>query len=194
MERDGVFRRTGTLNKPPRPLLNAIQSLKARHMLKESEVNRHLDEMFAKYPRIVEKFGHQGAEHDELFEAGYGHRGGDSCDGCDRARVVKRTPERKDDRPRMHYGNIASGDAVVKDAGTRDRIAQEEGILCFEMEAAGLMDTFPCVVVRGVCDYADSHKNKRWQAYAAATAACYTKELLGEVDPQGVETLGVASE
>lgn len=91
-------------------------------------------------------------------------------------------------------GNIASGDAVVKDGPTRDRIAREEGILCFEMEATGLMDTFPCVVIRGVCDYADSHKNKQWQPYAAATAACYAKELLGEVDPQGVESLGLASE
>jgi nucleoside phosphorylase len=46
------------------------------------------------------------------------------------------------------------------------------------MEAAGLMDRFPCLVIRGICDYADSHKNKRWQAYAAATAAAYAKELL----------------
>ena len=60
----------------------------------------------------------------------------------------------------------------MKDGPTRDRIAREEEILCFEMEAAGLMDTFPCVVIRGVCDYADSHKNKQWQRYAAATAAC----------------------
>jgi nucleoside phosphorylase len=61
------------------------------------------------------------------------------------------------------------------------------------MEAAGLMDTFPCVVIRGVCDYADSHKNKQWQPYAAMTAACYAKELLGVVDRQGVEDLQVAS-
>jgi len=46
------------------------------------------------------------------------------------------------------------------------------------MEAAGLMNDFPCVIVRGICDYADSHKNKRWQQYASATAAAYAKELL----------------
>ncbi|GAB7349483.1 hypothetical protein MBLNU459_g0195t1 [Dothideomycetes sp. NU459] len=57
------------------------------------------------------------------------------------------------------------------------------------MEAAGLMDNFPCVVVRGICDYADSHKNKRWQPYAAATAAAYAKELLGVIDAQGVDEL-----
>jgi hypothetical protein len=193
MERDGVFRRTGTLNKPPRPLLNAVQSLKARHMLKDSEVNEHLAVMLTKYPKLATKFRYQGKEHDELFEASYGHATRSTCAECDRSRLCNR-PARTDDHPQIHYGNIASGDQVVKDAPTRDRIAREEGILCFEMEAAGLMDTFPCVVIRGVCDYADSHKNKRWQAYAAATAACYAKELLGEVDAVGVEQLGPASE
>ena len=94
---------------------------------------------------------------------------------------------RKDDEPRVHYGNIASGDEVVKDASTRDRIAREEGILCFETEAAGLMDTFPCVVIRGISDYADSHKNKAWQGYAAAVAAAYAKDLLGYVLPVEVK-------
>ncbi|KAE9574809.1 hypothetical protein CGMCC3_g9329 [Colletotrichum fructicola] len=51
------------------------------------------------------------------------------------------------------------------------------------MEAAGLMDTFPCIVIRGICDYSDSHKNKAWQGYAAATAAAYARELLSNVAP-----------
>lgn len=50
--------------------------------------------------------------------------------------------------------------------------------MCFEMEAAGLMNDFPCLVIRGICDYADSHKNKTWQAYAAATAAACAKDIL----------------
>jgi hypothetical protein len=49
------------------------------------------------------------------------------------------------------------------------------------MEAAGVMNTFPCLVIRGICDYADSYKNKLWQQYAAATAAAYAKLLLGVV-------------
>lgn len=57
------------------------------------------------------------------------------------------------------------------------------------MEAAGLMDSFPYVVVRGVCNYADSHKNKRWQPYAAATVACYAKELLSVIDVHSVYEL-----
>ena len=194
MEKDGVFRRTGTLNKPPKPLLSAVQALKATHRRKGSEVPRHLEEMLANNPVMAEGYGHQGQEHDELFDASYSHLAGDTCDGCDRSRLVQRLPKRKDDQPKVHYGNIASGDEVVKDGPTRDRIAKEEGVLCFEMEAAGLMDAFPCVVIRGVCDYADSHKNKRWQAYAATTAACYAKELLGVVERQGIDELGLASE
>jgi hypothetical protein len=57
-------------------------------------------------------------------------------------------------------------------------LMRELDVLCFEMEAAGLMDGFPCLVIRGICDYADSHKNKGWQAYAAATAAAYAKEMI----------------
>jgi nucleoside phosphorylase len=64
----------------------------------------------------------------------------------------------------------------MRDAAKRDKVSSEPGgVLCFKMEAAGLMNSFPCLVIRGICDYADSHKNKRWQAYAVATAAAYAK-------------------
>ena len=53
-----------------------------------------------------------------------------------------------------------------------------QNVLCFEMEAAGIVNTLPCLVVRGICDYSDSHKNKRFQESAAATAASYAKLLL----------------
>ncbi len=69
----------------------------------------------------------------------------------------------------------------MRDAEKRDQLGKQHDALCFEMEAAGLMDVFPCLIVRGICDYSDSHKNKDWQRYAAATAAAYAKELLGEV-------------
>src|SRR5207237_6632224 len=87
--------------------------------------------------------------------------------------------ERTNNAPVVHYGTIASGNQVMRDGKTRDEISSEfGGVLCFEMEAAGLMISFPCLVIRGICDYADSHKNKKWQPYAAATAAAYAKEVL----------------
>ena len=69
----------------------------------------------------------------------------------------------------------------------RDTVSAElGGVLCFEMEAAGLMNKFPCLVIRGICDYADSHKNKKWQAYAAGTAAACAKEVLLVIPPAEV--------
>lgn len=63
----------------------------------------------------------------------------------------------------------------------RENLRLKTGALCFEMEAAGLMMDFPCIVIRGICDYADTHKNKQWQGYAALAAASYAKELLAYV-------------
>jgi nucleoside phosphorylase len=75
---------------------------------------------------------------------------------------------------------IASGDTVMKSAEDRDTIATRDNIIAFEMEGAGVWDNLPCVVIKGVCDYADSHKNKEWQSYAAATAASCMKAFLQE--------------
>ncbi|KAI4731796.1 hypothetical protein E4T49_00609 [Aureobasidium sp. EXF-10728] len=104
------------------------------------------------------------------------------------SRTVSR-PERgiEDDIPAIHYGPIASGNSLMKDTLMRDDLAIKEGILCFEMEAAGIMNNLPCLVVRGICDYSDSHKNKQWQGYAAMTAAAYTRDLLNVMLPRKVE-------
>lgn len=112
--------------------------------------------------------------------------GEDSCRFCDKTKVVKRKPRRK---LRVHYGLIASGNQVIKDAVFRDMLNKDLGgnVLCVEMEAAGLMTSVPCAVIRGICDYADSHKNKTWQKHAAAVAAAVAKELLGHVQPSDVD-------
>ena len=82
---------------------------------------------------------------------------------------------------------MTSGNQFIKDTVTRDRLSKElGGILCFEMEAAGLMNNFPCLVIREICDYSNSHKNKRWQPYAAATAAACAKELLNTMPGEAV--------
>jgi nucleoside phosphorylase len=75
----------------------------------------------------------------------------------------------------------------MKDALVRDSLAASEDVLCFEMEAAGLMNHFPCIVIRGICDYSDSHKNKEWQGFAAMVAAAYAKDLLCQILPSKVE-------
>jgi nucleoside phosphorylase len=89
----------------------------------------------------------------------------------------------------VHYGLIASGNQVIKDATFRDKLNKDLGgdVLCVEMEAAGILNNFPCLVIRGICDYSDSHKNMAWQEHASVVAAAFTKELLFTVQPSEVQ-------
>lgn len=183
---EGRFMRTGSLNRPPGVLLGAVNTLQARHFMEEPELINYLAEIPQKYPRMREAGTYPGSDHDQLFEAQYDHPvGNDTCADCDPVRTVNRFV-RSESVPAVHYGLIASGNQVMRDGVTRERLQQELNVLCFEMEAAGLMDDFPCLVIRGICDYADSHKAKRWQPYAAAVAAAYAKELLCTIPPNQV--------
>lgn len=183
------FEVRGHLNSPPRSVLNVMGRLQRKHVKEGSEIPKFLQGMGEKYPKMARPrrgpgFIHQGTEHDRLFHSNYIHQGRKgTCADCDGEQEVQRE-QRGDEDPEIHYGIIASGNSVIKDARKRDSICGKyRDILCFETEAAGLMNDFPCLVIRGICDYCDSHKNDRWQNYAAATAAAYAKELLSVADP-----------
>jgi nucleoside phosphorylase len=172
----GHLTRTSFLNAPPTVLLNALAKFRSNRYRGKSNLSAHL----ADISHLLE-FAHDNAEPDILFKSTYNHVEGPTCDPCSKDELVERTPRRSQDSI-VHYGTIASGNQVMKDGVTRDRLSSElSGVLCFEMEAAGLMNSFPCLVIRGICDYADSHKNKRWQPYAAATAAACAKEILSVI-------------
>ncbi|KAH7029852.1 putative kinesin light chain [Microdochium trichocladiopsis] len=174
----GSIARTGTLNTPPTILLNALAKLRAKDLLSDTRVLDHLSKISSS-----PKFASPGPTQDVLFHASSLHLGGATCAECRPADIVIREPRSTTD-PALFFGTIASGNQVMRDGVTRDRYSQDlGGVLCFEMEAAGLMNNLPCLVVRGICDYADAHKNKLWQPYAAATAAAVTKELLSIVPP-----------
>ena len=110
----------------------------------------------------------------------------DKGETIERARLAKIWANSREDRamrdpePLPHFGSMASGDQVIRDASYRDQLAEEKDIIAFEMEGAGMWDNFPTVVIKGVCDYADSHKNKAWHPYAAAVAAACMKAFLGQ--------------
>ncbi|KAH8588547.1 hypothetical protein B0O99DRAFT_600681 [Bisporella sp. PMI_857] len=192
----GVFFRTGTLNKPPHILCAAVGKLKARHIAHGHKLSDHLSKISANL-RLAPKFQYQGASKDQLFKANVVHsKGRKTCKDCCGAlnvNLVERK-ERHDTSPALHYGTIGSADQVIKDSTLRNKWAKKENIICFEMEAAGLMDSFPCLVIRGICDYADSHKNKIWQPYAAATAAAYAKELLNVISGAEVTKMRTVNE
>lgn len=79
---------------------------------------------------------------------------------------------------KIHFGKLGSSDQAMKSAVHRDAIVKEDGVLGFEMEGAGVWDIFPTIVVKSVCNYADSHKDNAWQMYAATRAAAMAKAML----------------
>jgi nucleoside phosphorylase len=166
-------------------LMANLQRLEAQHRRIGNPISKYLSEMLKRFPNMEEEYVYPGMENDQLFEASYIHNSGNTCQQCDRSKAVKRAP-RMGLAPRIHYGTIGSANEVIKDSETRDKLRKDLGILCVEMEAAGLLDELSCLVIRGICDYADSHKNKRWQPYAAATAAAYARELLSIIPAQEI--------
>ncbi|KAF5576103.1 ankyrin repeat [Fusarium pseudoanthophilum] len=171
----GTFEMTGALNK---------------HDLTGSRIPEYLKELEQKWPRLAPKYLRSDSLRDQLFKANYAHvdksaadgtvdgtvsliddqeaeesDGEDDCRLCDRGQTVKRKPREM----RVHYGLIASGNEVIKDSIFRDKLNRDLGgqVLCVEMEAAGLAHNFPC--------------------HAAAVAAAFAKELLGQVQSSDIE-------
>ncbi|KAF5637154.1 ankyrin repeat [Fusarium sp. NRRL 52700] len=202
------FERTGALDHPPQSLLTALTLLEAQQNLEGTKIPTYLEEVKKKWPMLASKFLRNDSLKDVLFKASYSHvkkstldgEGGgqesqdedededeehESCHLCDKSMTVKRSPRDMV----VHYGLIASGDGLIKGAIARNKLNKDLGghVLCIEMEAAGLMNHFPCLVIRGICDYADSHKNKDWQEHAAIVAAALAKELLQHVQADDIE-------
>lgn len=180
----------GHTNGVPGDLMAAVNNFRAQGRSKSTaDVSEALKHMRRKLDSDRQRqYDDPGPIRDRLFEDGYEHQGtaADDCrDCCDADYTISRSQRdgatRLLDQPAIHFGNIASSNQLQISAIERNRVQEEHDVLCFEMEAAGVMHEFPCVVVRGICDYADSHKNKGWQDYAAATAAACAKALLGNL-------------
>jgi nucleoside phosphorylase len=183
---DKAFERTGSLDAPPPILLTALNKLNALHERKGHQIASSVEGMVHNNPRLKRKYQRPEPNTDVLYKATFVHADASeecqvSCNAGTPEVIARDTRDAEQDDPVIHYGLIASADRLMKDARVRDLLAEKEEVLCFEMEAAGLMDQFPCVVIRGICDYSDTHKNDRWQGYAAAAAAAYAKELLNVI-------------
>ena len=188
--------RTGSLNGPPNILLNALSSLQSNHLMGDQKFPHLLSKVDVDYPKLRQTCSYPGSGQDKLFKPEYPHPEDKfTCAECDDDEKISRTgPERKPDQPLIRYGLIASGNQDMMDGITRKTLRKELYILCFDREAAGLMNTFPCLVIRGIYGYADSHQNRIWQPYAAATAAAYAKELLCIVPVSQVTQTRTATE
>ncbi|KAK5753005.1 hypothetical protein LTS12_016881 [Elasticomyces elasticus] len=185
----GGFVRTGALAPPPSVLLNAVRKLNvARSRVRTQDpLLAHLQKIETSVEK-PQRFRYPGADLDRLYLPDYVHSDREvSCRkcGCDAEKVVT---DESDDSDQdgddtaagsivVHEGTIAVGGKVMRNGVERDLLAKRYGVLCFEMEAAGAKNNFPCLIIRGISDYADSHKNDKWQPYAAAVAAAYAREL-----------------
>ncbi|KAG5754962.1 hypothetical protein H9Q72_006586 [Fusarium xylarioides] len=182
------FQHTASHNKPPELLLTAVAGLKTQCERKGLEIHDKASTIISNNKRLRAKYG-RPEDPDSLFAASVKHKSDPCHESCvmTPTDLIPRTPRQEPlEDVEVHYGTIASGNTLLKDAAKRDELSSKTNVLCFEMEAAGLMDGFRCLVIRGICDYCDSHKTDKWQGYAAMTAAVYAKQILGMIRPEAV--------
>ncbi|KAL4985113.1 hypothetical protein BDW68DRAFT_189921 [Aspergillus falconensis] len=203
--RGGFERKTGvkdTLGRPNREIQSLLAGLQLQRSRRELQAKtlRHLQAIQESQPR----WRCPSSVDDALFEASYQHKhnsltsphmclclentSDEVCKaaldtictqlGCDEGRICRRRTCTGSYSPRIHIGAVASADTVMKSGEHRDNLVKSEGVIGFEMEAAGVWNNISCIIIKGVCDYADSHKNKAWQAYAAAAGASTAKAFL----------------
>ncbi|GKU09246.1 unnamed protein product, partial [Fusarium langsethiae] len=187
------FQETGFLNQPPAILRAAVHGLLTQFKRSGHQLDKYIDNVLVENPRLKKEFQRPESSTDRLYYSSKVHPPEDqsscakACGDDPSTLVVRPVRTEYEDNPAIHHGLIASANRLMKDALTRDALATKKDVLCFEMEAAGLMNHFPCLVIRGICDYSDSHKNKEWQGFAAMMAAAYAKDLLRQIPPSKVE-------
>ncbi|KAL6699695.1 Pfs, NB-ARC and ankyrin domain protein [Trichoderma pleuroticola] len=181
------FRPTRFLDQPPMILRTAMSGLMAQYECEGHQLEKTIDIILERNPRLLRKYSRPHESSDRLYCNTFVHPSNDDSDctkSCGDDSLIVR-PRRTQDNNSLviHYGVIASANQLMENAIIRDKMSSEYDVLCFEMEAGGLMNSFPCLVIRGICDYLDSHKNKVWQGYASMTAAAYAKDLINRISP-----------
>jgi nucleoside phosphorylase len=193
------FSTTQFLDQPPTILRTAANGLKTQYEIHGHQLENAIEKVLSMKPRLRKRYSRPGTNTDRLYrpevihptgeQPGYHKTGCATTCGDSMTNLIPRSVRGAyDNDPEIHYGLVASADQLMENALVRDLLATEKGVLCFETEAAGLMNHFPCLVIRGICDYSDSHKNTEWHGYAAMTAAAYAKDLLYRIPPSKVET------
>lgn len=180
----GAIQISGHLNMPGQYLRNLVSALeqKQKVVTQRQQLQATLDSHVQTIvQQLADPVEYSRPQLDELFDSACAHQDENlKCSECcvDGKRVDR--PARPQPTSfRVHLGKIGCGDMVVKDSVMRDRLMKEHGLACFEMEAAAVAQHgVDYLIIRGMCDYADSHKNKEWQGYACATAAAVFKEII----------------
>ena len=186
------------------PLIRALIA-KLKTNTNRTRLTRQLVDLLCDLQTKRHGLAYPGAAQDKLFDSTYIHQHHDSdlrcsecnqdmdtckrdCEalGCDDIYLINRARLSGSDpsllHPRIHFGTFGSSNTLMRSGLDRDNLSEHSGIIAFEMESAGIWDTFPTIIIKAGCDYADSHKNKTWQNYAAASAACMLKVFLHQLE------------
>ncbi|KAL8983784.1 MAG: hypothetical protein Q9205_002071 [Flavoplaca limonia] len=190
------FEQRGSVDQPGWHLTQALDIVISNHEVGQTDFPKSIARL-----QKIPKFASRRPDEDKLFQATYKHEGDyhSECRNCIPTNLVKR-PGRAKARPdgsfKFHRGTIASGGAVIQDGEIRDRLSREcNNARCLEMEAVGVNDNSRCLVIRGLADYADSHKNDIWKYVAAGNAAAFAKEFLLTIKGSGLgELRGIVPE
>ena len=159
-----------TSSKPGAALIAAAKSLEAEHQLSQYPWDVHLvlGQRLAGSERPP-------ASTDILF------------DSHDQSKLIAHpiNPQlnRHPNSAIVHLGLIGSANILLKNALHRDDLRDKYGVKAIEMEGSGVADASwsagkEYIVIRGICDYCDTHKSDAWQAYAALVAAAYARALI----------------
>jgi nucleoside phosphorylase len=179
------FQAVGSINNPPSKLASAVHVLDFKYKLMGHWLGNDVNVVFWKNPSPgLQKYKRPDPSSDRLYQTEIIHpsNNGASCAeacGDDPSKLILRPKRNR--YPMVHHGLIASANRLIDDASIRDKLAEDQDVLCFRMGNATLADNFPCLFICGICDYSDSHKNEEWKGFAAMTAAAYAKDLLGRL-------------
>lgn len=109
--------------------------------------------------------------------------------------ITTARPENINADPSSHIGLYLSGNKVIADEKTAGALKSfwNRGA-AIEMEAVGIaamlrqMENPPSfIMIKGICDYADSNKNDEWQTYAADAAASFAYSfVIDKLTPKDV--------
>ncbi|KFX91373.1 hypothetical protein O988_07772 [Pseudogymnoascus sp. VKM F-3808] len=127
-----------------------------------------------------QNYFYPGKTADMLFQEGYEHQGGETCEKCNIQFLVERPPRKGP--PKVHRGNLIYSTAyIVK------RALSSLATLSQEVSSVACSADIHYMVIRGISDYGNSHKNETWQSYATAMAVSFVGEFIGLIDEQAAE-------
>lgn len=102
-------------------------------------------------------YKYPGLELDRLFQVTYHHlQDKETYKECDEVKEITRL-DCLTNSSRVYCGVVVSRNQVIKDLAVGDCLGSD--CLCFKIQAGGLINDFPCLVIGRIYDYADTHKN-----------------------------------